>query len=108
MSKGQSAAEEFKPYNSADEKQVKERKQAVKNDQDTEADDIRWLMGTEQGRRVMRKLLERTGVFRLSYTGNSQTFFNEGQRNIGLPYFGMVTEHCPDEYILMMKEQNNA
>lgn len=70
-----------------------------------EADDIRWLMGSMQGRRIVWGLLQRTGIFRSSFTGNSETFFREGARNIGLQYLAAVNEHCPEQYNLMVLEQ---
>ena len=56
----------------------------------------------------MWRLLERTGVFRTSFTGNSETFFREGQRNVGLMLMAQIHEVCPDQYALMLKEQNDV
>lgn len=42
------------------------------------------FMRTAAGRRVLQDLLAFTRVFELSFTGNSQTFYNEGQRSVGL------------------------
>lgn len=95
-------------YNSADEGDVNNRRVLHKNAVDTEIDDLKWLMSTEQGRRIVSKLFELSGVFRPSYTGNSKTFYNEGQRSIGLPYYEQVTTHCPDEFILLLKEHRNV
>lgn len=63
---------------------------------DTEVDHIRrrmderlntyWLkmLDTEAGRAIAFDLLERCHVFRSSYTGNADTNFREGERNVGL------------------------
>jgi len=64
-----------------------------------------WLMGNKRGRRIMWRLLEKTGVYRCSFTGNSTTFFNEGQRNVGLMLTAQIHEHAPDAYALMLKER---
>lgn len=61
-------------------------------------------MSTPSGRRFVWRQLQRAGVFRSSFTGNSQTFFNEGQRNIGLMLLTDVHEFCPEQYIPMLKE----
>jgi hypothetical protein len=73
-----------------------------------EKDDFKWLMGSKRGRRIVWRLLERTGVFRTSFTGNSETFFREGQRNVGLMLMAQIHEVCPDQYALMLKEQVNV
>lgn len=75
---------------------------------DQEKDDFKWLMGSKRGRRIVWRLLERTGVYRSSFTGNSETFFREGQRNVGLMLMAQIHEVCPDQYALMLKEQNDV
>ena len=40
------------------------------------------FMSTPEGRRVLADLLAFTGMFELSFTGNSKTFFNEGKRSV--------------------------
>lgn len=70
----------------------------------SEAEDIKWLMSGKRGRRVMWRLLDRAGVFRTSFTGNSETFFREGQRNIGLAYLSQVHEVAPETYQSMVEE----
>lgn len=63
----------------------------------TEDSDFKWLMTDQRGRRIMRRLLERTGVFRVSFTGDAQTTaFREGERNVGLEMIAQVQRHAPD------------
>jgi hypothetical protein len=70
-------------------------------------DDIRTVMSTEQGRRVVFKLLDMAGVQRISFVAGDalHTAFNEGQRNLGLWLTAQLT---PDEYAVMMKENANG
>ena len=70
-----------------------------------EAADFKWIVSNKRGRRYIWRLLEKAGVFRSSFTGNSATFFNEGQRNLGLSVLAMIHEHTPDAYTLMLNEQ---
>jgi hypothetical protein len=70
-----------------------------------EADDLKWLMDDPRGRRIVWRMLEQTGVFRSSFTGNSETYFREGQRNIGLKLLADLHEHTPDAYIAMIQER---
>lgn len=69
-----------------------------------EEHDTKWLMSHPEGRRIVWGLLEIAGVFRTSMTADNWTFFNEGQRNLGLQLMDKVLTHCPDEYALMTKE----
>lgn len=70
-----------------------------------ELNDFKWLMSQKRGRRFIWRLLEKTHVFKSSMTGNSQTFFLEGERNIGLQYMSMLNNHCADDYAQMVQEQ---
>lgn len=74
----------------------------------TEQEDFKWLMGNKRGRRIVWRLLERTGVYRSSFTGNSETFFREGMRNVGLTLLAQIHEITPDQFAVMLKEQNDV
>lgn len=71
----------------------------------TELEDIRWLMGHKQGRRFAMRLLDKAGVYRTSFTGNSETFFREGMRNVGLFVLSEVMEVAPENFAKMLEEQ---
>ena len=89
------------------EQQREDRKSRDKQAARTEAEDVKWLMKSRQGRRIVWRLLDKTGVFKTSFTGNSETFFREGQRNIGLMWLAQVNELCPEQYSEMIKEQRD-
>lgn len=69
-----------------------------------EANDIKWLMSSKQGRRIAARLIEKAGVYRTSFTGNSETFFKEGMRNMGLFIVAEVMQHSPEAFALMLTE----
>lgn len=72
---------------------------------ETEEADIKWLMGSKRGRRILWRLLDRAGVFRLSFNTNAmQMAFAEGNRNEGLRTLGMIHSQCPELYPTMVKE----
>lgn len=73
-----------------------------------ELDDVLALMRSPSGRRFVWRLLSLCGVYQTSFTGNSGTFFNEGQRNVGLQVLGDVHETALDEFLVMMKEAKNV
>jgi len=68
------------------------------------SDDVKWLMSSPRGRRIVWRLLSMAGVFRSSFTGNSETFFREGRRDIGLRVLEWVSAHAPDRYQEMQQE----
>lgn len=69
-----------------------------------EVEDIKWVMSDKRGRRMMWGLLERAGLYRSSFTGNSETFFREGARNIGLMYWELIQTHCSEKCGAMITE----
>lgn len=69
-----------------------------------ELNDIRALMTSPAGRRFAWRMLDRCGVYQTSFTGNSGTFFKEGERNVGLWLLADIHEVALDEFLVMMKE----
>jgi hypothetical protein len=92
---------DVKAHDRASESQALEQGASRK----TEVEDIKWLMAHKQGRRFVTRLLDKAGVYRTSFTGNSETFFREGQRNLGLFVLSEVMEVTPDQHAQMLKEQ---
>lgn len=84
-------------------KQESERQRQA--DAQLEQADMKWLMSNAQGRRVVWRLLERAGVFRLSFNTNSmQMAFNEGHRYYGMHTLRLIHGHCPELYQTMIHE----
>lgn len=84
------------PHNAADPKQVKEKLDAASRARKQELEDVAYLIKTPPGMRYFRKLLERGSVFTTTFTGNSQTFFKEGMRNLALGILADVSEAAPE------------
>lgn len=82
-----------------EQRELEERKRRHR-----EVEDFKWLMAHAQGRRFVWRLLELAGVFRTSFTGNSETFFREGMRNMGLVVLAEVHELVPEAFVKMLKE----
>lgn len=75
--------------------------------QKTEAEDLKWLMSSKQGRRTVARILERAGIYRLSFNTNSMTMaFAEGARSEGLYFRSLLLRYCPDMFHTMLKESN--
>lgn len=72
---------------------------------ESEEADLKWLMGSKRGRRIVWRQLERAGVFRLSFNTNAmQMAFAEGNRNEGLRMLAQIHALCPELYPVMVKE----
>jgi len=87
----------------AEEEREREELEALKA-RAQEVDDFKWIMAHAQGRRFLNRLLDKTGVFRSSFTGNSETFFREGMRNVGLLVMSEMLDLTPELYLKMLKE----
>ncbi|HAS1003814.1 TPA: hypothetical protein I3768_003882 [Enterobacter cloacae] len=89
-----------------DEEELRIQNERKKHDlEQREKDDIKFVMDSEQGRRVVWGLLERGQVFGTCFNVDPNiTAFNEGQRNLALVLFQRVMAHCPDQYLKMAAE----
>lgn len=54
--------------------------------------DIDFLLQHPQFKRYMRRLLERAGVMRSVFTGNSQTYYNSGKQDFGTEVWASLAE----------------
>jgi hypothetical protein len=90
--------------NAANKKEVEQANREEKFSYKQQLADIRLILESEQGRRFLWKYLSKCGVFKSSFTGNSQTFFLEGQRNIGLQLMEDIMAADADAYVKMAKE----
>lgn len=88
-----------------DEKLREENARKQRDLAQREIDDIRFVMDSQQGRRVVWSLLEQGKVFASCFSvDQSVTAFNEGQRNLALALFQRVMQHCPEQYLKMAEE----
>lgn len=89
-----------------DEEELRIQNERKKHDlEEREKDDIKFVMDSEQGRRVVWGLLEKGQVFGTCFNVDPNiTAFNEGQRNLALVLLQRVMAHCPDQYLKMAEE----
>lgn len=84
-----------------------DKKERDKLATENEGVDLRWLMSNKRGRRIVWRLLDQSGVFRLSFSTNAmQMAFAEGNRNFGNRTLAMIHALCPDQYAIMAKENS--
>lgn len=90
------------------EKVQAEKELKIKLESQSEEADLKWMMGSKRGRRVIWRLLDQSGVFRLSFNTNAmQMAFAEGNRNFGNRTLSMIHSTCPELYQVMLKEATN-
>lgn len=97
-----------KPYQHDDPEAVSEAKAKAKVLQKEAKEEIIALMALPAFRRFIWEILEKTHIFSTSFTGNSETFFKEGERNVGLRIFLRLQENDPEGYALMVKENSKG
>lgn len=103
-----SQTEAKKAYDASDRDQVKGRERdSHARDKRLEAG-LKHLLGNPDARLWLWDLLAFTGIARTSFTGNSETFYREGQRNVGLRIQAQLVKTSPDAYITMMKENQDG
>lgn len=85
------------------EERVKDRRLGAKFRREREVGDLKRVLALPEGRRMVRRLLGFCRVFETSMTGTSQTFFNEGMRNVGLMLIREVSEAAPEALLDVFK-----
>lgn len=90
--------------NARDPKAVADASRRERDRAKRDTADLRWIMSDPRGRRFIWRLLGITGIFRSSFTGNSETFFREGERNVGLKLLTEVTRDANDLYLTAQQE----
>jgi len=102
-------SKEFDPIDiRAQEKAKTDREVRDRLAKENEEADLKWLMGSKRGRRVVWRLLDQSGMFRLSFNTNAmQMAFAEGNRNYGNRTLAMIHALCPELYPQMVKENTN-
>lgn len=88
-----------------DEKPTEDQQKRQRERAERDAEDIRQVMSTESGRRVVWAVLEQGKVFAATFAIDPcVTAFNEGKRNLALALFSRVMSVCPEQYLKMADE----
>lgn len=87
----------------------KEFKKEDKRKRIYEIGDLKKVLSIPEGRRLIWRLLGKSGMFRLSFSANSnQTAFSEGARSIGLDLLYDVNEASVSAFAQMQNEHLSA
>lgn len=92
--------------NAADEQQLAQAAATQKRQARQYLSDLRTVLDTPAGRRLIWRWLSMTGIYRLSYAGEQQsaTNFHEGQRDIGLRMLAGLEQVDPTAVYRMAQE----
>jgi hypothetical protein len=98
------------PFDIAGQEQTREESdQRAQNSRRTEDEDLRWLMNSKRGRRIVHRILLRAGVWHSSFNTNALTMaFSEGRRNEGLALTSKIMALTPENFTLMTTENSNV
>jgi hypothetical protein len=66
--------------------------------------DLQSVLRTAAGRRLIWRIIEEGSPLRNAYTGNSNTFYNEGKQAFAKGIFSDILENYPTLYIRMQNE----
>lgn len=96
---------EVDPLELDDERTLVDHEQARKNARDQELEDIRSLVKVPFGVRFLKRLFSEGKILQTTFTGNSQGFFLEGQRNLALKFLADVCEAAPNSVAKVILEK---
>ncbi len=66
--------------------------------------DLLAMLDNPAGRRVLMRVIDSAGVFVRSFTGNSETFYREGRRAIGLDLVEHIERVRPGSFAALQTE----
>ena len=95
------------PFDASDPAHIRKAAKAAKADAAQRLEIVRGIMSLPSGRAWMHDWLQSCNIFATTFTGNAlQSAFNEGRRSIGLRMLAEIMQACPDQYVQMMREEN--
>lgn len=99
---------ESNPFDLAVERLAEaEREELAKRARQDDENETKWLMGSEQGRAYVWRLLERAGIFASSFNSDALVMaLLEGRKVEGLRHLELINELCPNQYFVMVSEAN--
>lgn len=91
--------------NAASEKKVKKMVGREERLAHRQHDDMKYMLSTVNGRRVLWRILEKCGVFRsVHHPSGSQVYYNAGQQDVGHFVLTMILDAEPKKFLDMQLE----
>lgn len=92
-------------FNAADHKQVKERERKVKRNRAQELLDLKAVLATVEGRRILWRFMGECGVEQTTFNPNAaMAAYASGRRDAGQMLKGWIVEADERAYLTMMQE----
>lgn len=90
--------------NASDRNQVKNAKQKEESKRDNELNDLRSILNTPAGRRVLWRFISYAKIFQERWEPSAKIHYDAGVRAFGLHIIAEINEASEDLFIEMMKE----
>lgn len=91
------------------ERSREERARQVSLELDNAAADLKWLMGSRRGRRLMWWILEQSPPRQDPFDQNALMMARKtGNQRLGIKLEAIAIFECPELYLQMIKEQNDG
>jgi hypothetical protein len=97
----------FDPLDMRGQEQAREEKaRAATVDLENEYTDLRWLMGSRRGRRIVFRLLEQSGPLQDPFNANALLMaYSTGTQSLGRRLQAIILLEFPELYVSMVKER---
>lgn len=94
-------------YDAGNPSSVKEKEKRAKILAERRLNGLKQIMASADGRAWMWDFLSRCGLFAVLFSGHAnRDAFDNGMRNAGMPVFADIQKNCMNEYLTMVKENN--
>lgn len=93
--------------NASDKKQIKEAERKVKDRRKVELEDLKIVLSTGQGRRVLWRLMSKCRPFESIWESSARIHYNAGQQDLGHFIMGEISLADENALFSMMKEAAN-
>lgn len=90
--------------NAASEKQIKKAEVKGKDKRRRELSDIRSVLSSAPGRRLLWRFMEKCGTFQSIWEGSAKIHYNAGQQDLGHFIMAEIVEADENLLFKMMKE----
>jgi hypothetical protein len=94
-------------YDASNRKHIREAEKLAARIEKDRIEFLQASLNTVQGRTWFYHYLEDHHLFSDPFTGDPyREAYIKGERNSGLRIFAELIQHCPDQYLIMIKESN--
>ena len=85
-----------------------EKREEIKRQREKELQDLRKVLGSSEGRRVLWRILVKGAIFNSSFAPNAnETYFNEGRRSVGLWLTQEISDADLEKFFQMHREAHS-